>query len=43
MIKYIKKTGEQVNCPPVLRSSYLIASQLSWIASATSFADFPLV
>ena len=40
---YTKKTGEQVYLLACYRRYYFIASQLAWIASATSFADFPLV
>ena len=42
-----KITGEQEICSPVFFffywRYYFIASQLAWIASATSLADFPLV
>ena len=40
---YTKKTGEQVYLFACDRRYYFIASQLAWIASATSFADFPFV
>ena len=40
---YTKKTGEQGKLFACYRRYYFIASQLAWIASATSFADFPLV
>jgi len=38
-----QKTGELINFSSPELNIYFIASQLAWILSATSFADFPLV
>ena len=43
MMIFVKKKANKYNIRLLLRFNYLIASQLDCIASATSFADFPLV